>query len=124
MKCKNCKYKKDIANTADTGKAVCAYQSSWLAVSIEDDCHYIPEKTELTCEDCGRLGEDMACIACSPEDSAKHNGKLCVGFIDKRETELTEILSFWKANGLYDRNKIHKLLDEFEEYYKRLTGEN
>lgn len=44
MKCKNCKYKTNIANTSETGSAICSYPSSWFPINIEDNCHFIPEK--------------------------------------------------------------------------------
>ena len=46
-----------------------------------------------------------------------YNGHLCIGFIDKREEEFNSILMFWKVQGLYDREKINKLLDDFEQSY-------
>lgn len=121
MKCKNCKYKNDIANTEETGSAICSYPDSWFPVHIEDNCHYIPEKEELTCGDCLRLGEDTACIGCLAEDSAIDNGKLCAGFIDKREEEFSKILMFWKVQGFYKRDKINELIDKFEKKYAKLT---
>ena len=92
LKCKNCKYKTNIANTSETGSAICSYPSSWLPVNIEDNCHFIPEKRELTCSDCSRLHEDMACFSCAEDDSAIFNGQLCRGFIDKRKEEIGKIL--------------------------------
>ena len=88
LKCKNCKYKTNIANMSETGSAICSYPSSWFPVNIEDNCHFIPEKKEITCSDCSRLHEDMACFSCSEDDSAIFNGQLCRGFIDKRKEEL------------------------------------
>lgn len=87
MKCKNCKYKTNIANTSEKGSAICSYPSSWFPVNIEDNCHFIPEKKEITCSDCSRLHEDMACFSCAEDDSAIFNGQLCRGFIDKRRIE-------------------------------------
>ena len=55
MKCKNCKYKTNIANTSETGSAICSYPSSWFPINIEDNCHFIPEKKEITCSDCSRF---------------------------------------------------------------------
>lgn len=123
MKCKDCKYKKNIANTEESGCAICSYPNSWFPVQIGDNCHYIPEKVELTCGDCARLGEDTACIGCIAEDSAEDDGELCAGFIDKREEELNKILMFWKVQGVYNRDKINGLIDEFETYYSKLTGQ-
>ena len=52
-----------------------------------------------------------------------YNGHLCIGFIDKREDEFNSILMFWKVQGLYDREKINKLLDDFEQSYDRLFNQ-
>lgn len=57
MKCKNCKYRKNIGNTSETGSAICSYSSSWFTVNIENNCRFIPEKKALTCGDCSRLGK-------------------------------------------------------------------
>ena len=78
-------------------KEICSYPSSWFPVHIEDNCHFIPSKVELTCGDCARLGEDTACLGCVADDSAMEDGELCFGFIDKREEELQDILMFWKV---------------------------
>lgn len=120
MKCKNCKYRKNIGNTSETGSAICSYSSSWFPVNVENNCRFIPEKKELTCGDCSRLGEDTACFDCSEDDSAIYNGQLCRGFVDEREEEFKEILMFWKVQGFYDREKINKFIDEFEEFYDDL----
>ena len=81
------------------------------------------ELKELTCGDCSRLNEDTGCFACQETDSAMYNGHLCIGFIDKREEEFNSILTFWKVQGLYDREKINKLLDDFEQSYDRLFNQ-
>ena len=47
MKCKNCKYKTNIANTSETGSAICSYPSLWFPANIEDNCHFISEKRKL-----------------------------------------------------------------------------
>lgn len=121
MKCKDCKHKRNIANTEQTGSAICTYPSSWFPVDIDDNCHFIPEKKELTCGDCACLGEDFACSCCLPQDSAYFNGELCPGFIDKKEEEFSKILMFWKVQDFYDREKIVDLIDRFEEFYNKLT---
>lgn len=142
MKCKNCKYRKNIGNTSETGSAICSYSSSWFPVNIENNCRFIPEKKALTCGDCSRLGEDTACFDCSENDSAIYNGQLCSmlsitlkfeykisaiyngqlcrGFVDEREEEFKQILMFWKVQGFYDREKINNFIDEFEEFYDDL----
>ena len=121
MKCKDCKYKNNVANTEETGNAICSYPSSWFPVHLDDNCHYIPERKELTCGDCARLGEDFACIGCFAEDSAYDDDELCSSFADKKEEELNEILMFWKVHDFYDREKINGLIDKFEESYRKLT---
>lgn len=120
MKCKNCKYRKNIANTSETGSAICSYSNSWFPINIENNCYFIPEKKELTCGDCSRLTEDTACFGCSEDNSALYNGQLCRGFVDEREAEFKQILMFWKVQGFYDRERINKLIDEFEQFYDNL----
>lgn len=120
MKCKNCKYRKNIANTSETGSAICSYSNSWFPINIENNCYFIPEKKELTCGDCSRLTEDTACFGCSEDDSALYNGQLCRGFVDEREAEFKQILMFWKVQEFYDRERINKLIDEFEQFYDNL----
>lgn len=117
LKCTNCKFRKNIANTEETGSAICSYSNSWFPINIENSCMFIPNRKELTCGDCSRLTEDTACFGFSEDDSAVHNGQLCIGFEDKREAEFKQILMFWKVQGFYDREKINKLIDEFELFY-------
>ena len=124
MKCKNCKYRKNIANTSETSSAICSYSNSWFPINIENNCYFIPEKRELTCGDCSRLTEDTACFGCSEDDSALYNGQLCRGFVDEREAEFKQILMFWKVQGFYDREKINKLIDEFEQFYDNLLKQD
>ena len=121
MKCKDCKYKNNIANTEKTGSAICSFPSRWFPVNIDDNCHYIPEKKKLTCGDCSRLGEDFACLNCLEEDSAYNDDGLCRGFVDKQEEEFSKILMFWKVHEIYDREKINELINKFEEFYRKLT---
>ena len=47
MKCKNCKYRKNIGKTSETGSAICSYSSSWFPVNIENNCHLISKKRNL-----------------------------------------------------------------------------
>lgn len=124
MNCKDCKYRNNISNTDESGMAICSYPSSWFPVHLGDNCHLIPEKMELTCGDCSRLGDDSACIGCIAEDSAYDDGVLCSGFVDKQEEEFSKILMFWKVHDFYDRKKIDELIDSFEESYRRLTEQD
>lgn len=121
MKCEDCKYKNNVENTNQTGSAICSYPGSWFPVHLGDNCHFVPEKKELTCGDCASFGVDFACAGCFEDDSAYYNDKLCEGFIDKQEEEFDKILMYWKVRGLYDRKRINKLIDQFEEEYRKLT---
>ena len=80
----------------------------------EDYCHYFGVPQELTCGDCSRLIYDSGCVGCQEDESAYHFGHLCRGFQDRREDEFVEILAFWLVHDMYDRQKIEKMLDEFE----------
>ena len=121
MQCKDCKYKWNIGNTDETGYAICSYPDMHMPVNVNDPCHFILTQRSLKCGDCENLYEDTACMGCQPEDSAYHNGKLCKDYRDKKEAELSEILSFWKSRNYYDRNRIERLIDEFERSYNDLT---
>jgi hypothetical protein len=127
MKCKDCKFQLNIGNTNDSNKALCSFPESYILINPDDDCHFVPAKTELKCRDCDRLGNDNFCIGQKPYDSAydEINGeiKLCSQFIDKEEPMFMKILMHWKANGTYDRNKINQLIDEFEERYAKLAAQ-
>ena len=118
LKCKDCKYFMDGDNMQ-----LCQRTASWEITKPDNDCKYLPPKQELTCGDCDRLSNDFACIGYVAEDSAMDNGRLCSMFIDRKEGELWEILSFWKAHDMYDKAKILKLIDDFEDYYNDLTGQ-
>ena len=124
MKCKKCKYKLEISNTSETGAALCSRTESYFPINIADDCHIIPKYNELCCSDCGRFGEDFACFAVEKDDKDFRDGRMCGGFIDAKEEKFMEILMFWKVQNLYDRAKIEKMLDEFEEYYNDICDEN
>ena len=117
MKCEICKYKQDIANSKEAGVAVCIRNASHFPVNYEDECHFLPSKRELLCRDCARYGEDYACIEAEADDNACIDGKLCEGFIDAKEQEFQKILMWWKAQGMYDRDKIEEMIDKVEEFY-------
>lgn len=117
MKCEQCRYKRDIGNTKETGAALCTRATSFFPVDCKDDCHFLPKKKESHCIDCSRLSWDTACMNAEPQDAVYENGNRCPGFLDRKEDEFTEILQFWKAQGWYDRAKIEQMLDEFEKFY-------
>lgn len=96
MKCKNCKYRKNIGNTSETGSAICSYSSSWFPVNIENNCHLISEKKELKCGDCSRLGEDTACFDCSEDDSAIYNDNCAEDLWMNGKKNLNKYLCFGK----------------------------
>lgn len=65
MKCKNCKYKTNIANTSEIGSAICSYPSSWFPANIEDNCHFISEKRKLLVvivPDCMKIWRVLAAL--------------------------------------------------------------
>lgn len=117
MKCRICKYKQDIGSTKETGAALCARNTAYFPVKVEDSCHFIPEKRELLCRDCERFGEDFACFTQRETDPVYEEGEMCTGFIDRKEQMFKEILLFWKVQGLRDRTEIEKMLNEVDEIY-------
>ena len=120
LKCKSCKYFTDNGQ----GLCLCTRDESWEPTGPDRNCVFLPEPRELRCEDCWRLGNDFACCGVDPKDSAYTDGHLCIMFEDRREDDLDEILSFWKSCGLYDRERINRLLDEVEEAYADLEEQD
>ena len=121
MKCKDCKYKKNLANTDECNKGICTYPESWFPIDLNDDCHFIPKAEELKCKDCWHLYNDFGCFMCDEEDSAFYDGKLCRMFDDLKKDDFSSILMFWMIHGLYDREKINEMIDDFEKRYYDLT---
>lgn len=117
MKCEICKYRLNIANTKESGSALCSRNSSYFPVNFYDDCHFIPKKRELVCADCACFGEDFGCFGMEADDKVFSNGRQCSGFIDTRKQDFNQILMFWKVQGLYDRDEINKMIDAFEIFY-------
>ena len=117
MKCGKCKYKRNIGNTKETDAAICTNATSFFPINCDDDCHFLPKKRELHCIDCSRLRWDTACMDVEPNNPVYESGNRCLGFSDVKEDEFTEILQFWKTQGLYDRVKINQMLEEFEKFY-------
>ena len=117
MICEMCKYKHDIGNSRETGAALCTRSSSYFPINYNDNCHFIPQKRELVCSDCARFGEDFACIEAKADSKAYINEKICAGFIDAKKEQFEMILMFWKVQGMYDRSKIEKIIDEIENFY-------
>lgn len=116
--CRDCKYMLKIDNTDETGQGLCTFQPCYEPITLDTRCKFLPETSELRCGDCDRLGKDFACFTCSEEDSASPNGHLCAGFIDKKKVDVMNALSFWKMHNIYSREKVLKILDEFEQEFK------
>lgn len=116
--CRDCKYMQKIGNTDETGHALCTFQPSYQPTTLDTRCVFLPETAELRCGDCARFGNDFACFTCSAEDSAMSDGRLCAGFIDKHEEKLYNILAFWKLHNFYSRERINRILDDFEKEFK------
>ena len=119
-KCEKCLYKKNITTS---GEGICSYAERWFSVNDEDCCHYLGGAKELTCGDCSRLIYDSGCAGCREDESAFHARHLCRGFQDRREGDFEEILAFWLVHEMYDRQKIEKMLDEFEEESRKFCEE-
>ncbi|MCR5596129.1 MAG: hypothetical protein K6G12_09790 [Lachnospiraceae bacterium] len=119
--CKDCKY--CIKNDDPGGLTLCTYNSGWEITELENNCMYIPEEKEPVCGDCRWIREDTACWGCMPEDSALHRGKLCKDFCYKNEDAFYEVLSYWKSRGIFDKNRVCELIDEFEKAYDDLIAQ-
>lgn len=118
--CRDCKYLQKIANTDETNAALCTFAESYEPVYTDQKCRFIPEFKPLCCGDCDRLGRDSACCGCRPDDPAESavGGELCMMFEDKRQAEFERILAEWKYRGEYDREKIERIIDEFEKNFR------
>lgn len=71
-----CKYKQDIANSKETGAAVCTRKASNFPINYGDNCYFLLRKRELQCGDCARFGEDFACIESEVNSNAYITGKM------------------------------------------------
>lgn len=116
--CRDCKYMQKIGNTDETGHALCTFQPSYQPTTLDTRCVFLPETAELRCGDCANFWNDFACSNCAAEDSAMSDGELCAGFIDEHENELYNILAFWKLHNFYSRERINRILDDFEKEFK------
>lgn len=116
--CRDCKYMRKIGNTDETGHALCTFPSSFQPTTLDTRCVFLPETAELRCSDCASFRNDFACSTCAAEDSAMSDGELCAGFIDEHENELYNILAFWKLHNFYSRERINRILDDFEKEFK------
>ncbi len=119
--CRDCKYRMNIANTEETGVAICSKPNSCFVVNIDNHCHFIPKKRRYTCYDCLSYGNDPGCLGMRPDEEPYwgEDEHLCHAFEEKYTNELYDILTAWYELGLYDRDKIIGMIDDFE---KQISG--
>lgn len=95
MKCGVCK---KYMSTATKGYGVCSAPTAYFPVEAEDICHFIPPKPTV-CRDCGRFGEDTACMDVSENDPIYIDGERCSGFIDSQVEALEqEVFNFFMSH--------------------------
>lgn len=107
LKCKDCK---KYIKIKTQGHGLCSLPESYFPTRAENDCRYF-SGAELKCGDCGRFGEDFACITADENDSADN----CMGFIDIEKEKVYNAFLKWLIRGVYSREKISELCDEFEQ---------
>lgn len=107
MKCKDCKFKMNIANTEQSRQAICSFPNSYSPVCIDNDCLFIREA--FKCKDCESFYYDSACLAKDEED------KPCSDFMSIGESKIVETLIELLVNGLYSRGRINDILNRFEQ---------
>ena len=120
LKCKDCKYFSESKQMS-----LCKKGDSWEITKPDNKCLFLPEKAALTCGDCWLRKNDMGCFGMAPDESPYFcsGGKLCPDFTDLKEIAFMEILSFWKSRDIYDRDKINKIIDDFEKDYDDLASQ-
>lgn len=110
LKCKDCtKYKP----TADKNHGVCSLPEDWFPTKADDDCRYVSVE-EFKCKNCLRFGYDFACFAVDENESAES----CSNFVDIQEKKIYEVLWDWFKRGIYSREKVMEMCDEFEQSEK------
>lgn len=121
LKCKACeKYN----GQKPSGDGFCTMPESFFQTKAEDDCHYISFE-ELKCKDCSRFGNDFACFTVDENDSVYD----CIGFINIHEKNIYDALWDWFKRGIYSREKVIRLCDEFEKseeyrFFKSMNKES
>ena len=110
MKCKDCQHYMKVAESY-----ICDMSHSCFSTGANDECHYITG-IEPKCSDCFRYY--YSCAMTGNNADSYVNG--CGGFIDIEPKRMKELLSRWLMRGIYSREKILRLCDEFErsEEYK------
>lgn len=121
LKCRDCeKYNGE----KPSGYGFCTMPESYFPTKAEDDCRYISSE-ELKCKDCSRFGHDFACYTVNENDSAED----CIGFIDIQGQNIYNALWDWFKRGIYSREKVMELCDEFEQseeyrFFKSMNNES
>ncbi len=120
LKCKDYRYFMNGENIQ-----MCRHDSYWEITEPDNDCVFLPKIRELTCRDCWQLENSFECMGEDPDQSIFFQGSQspCPWFIDYKEDEFISILSFWKSTNLYDRDKINRLINDFEKNYDDLAGQ-
>ena len=106
MKCKDCTYFWKMATPEYGG---CSLMGNVQMVKAESNCTFL-HKGKLTCGDCERLGNDTACMIADAEDDASS----CCGFIPLGDSKIYNGLFELLKIGMYSREHIAELLDQFE----------
>lgn len=100
------------------------YKASWYGrckirmagppTLADSECPLFPDVDEGKCEGCARHIDHFACCLSSVEE----NQQGCENYIDKYEKEFRKALVYWQKHGLYSREKILGILDEFERVFE------
>ncbi len=122
LKCKNCKYFMSAKEKSNV--SLCKREPYWEVTDPDNSCRYLPEEKKPVCGDCSHFASDPACFGMHENEvPIWHDTKLCSGFSYKNEDNFFEVLSFWKSRGIYNRDKIDKMIDDFESDYADLENQ-
>lgn len=120
--CKDCKYKQNIANTDETGEALCSFAGGYIPINVEDTCGFLPSD-KITCKNCEHfVQKDVACLTAEEDDDATD----CCGFIDADTVYLTQYcLAIFTRHGIKTGSKIiEETINDTKDIFKRLTEES
>lgn len=121
LKCRDCeKYN----GQKPSGYGFCTMPASYFPTNAEDDCHYISFE-KLKCKNCSHFGNDFTCFTVDKDDIADD----CIGFIDIQRQNIYNALWDWFKRGIYSREKVMELCDEFEQseeyrFFKSMNKES
>lgn len=105
MLCKECRFFR-ISNSSYIGE--CQMKNS--PVLTYSKCSLFPEKDMTKCDGCANRVADFGCFGNAAED-----GQNCEHYEDKYEDQLREALYYWYKNGMYQRDKVLTIINDFEE---------